>query len=313
MAKSVLAYGETLWDLLPGGAQLGGAPFNFAYRVQSLGDLAHIVTRLGKDELGRRAAARIDDLGMDTRFVQWDREAPTGTVEVDLDDPNNPDFYIVPGVAYDHIEVTDELRDAAAEADCLCFGTLIQRTETSRDTLEELLGEAGGAVKLLDINLRTDCYDRHTVTESLKHSDVLKLNDAEVAELDEMLELGTADAPEFAELMIEEWALSDCVVTFGERGAFAASAEGQQVYCPGYRVGLVDTCGSGDAFSAGFVHRLLRGHLLAECCELGNALGALVATRDGATAPISLDEVQEFLEQEHERIAEPGLSGFPGR
>ncbi|MFO8006332.1 MAG: carbohydrate kinase [Candidatus Brocadiia bacterium] len=313
MAKSVLAYGETLWDLLPGGPQLGGAPFNFAYRVQSLRDLAHIVTRLGTDELGRRAADRIDELGMDTRFVQWDEEAPTGTVEVDLDDPNNPDFHIVPDVAYDHIEATDELRDAAAEADCLCFGTLVQRTETSRETLEELLAQAGGAVKLLDINLRRNCYNRHTVTVSLKHSDVLKLNDDEVAELDEMLELGTADVPEFARVMIEEWALTDCVVTFGERGAFAASAEGQQVYCPGYRVDLVDTCGSGDAFSAGFIHLLLRGHLLAECCELGNALGALVATKDGATAPISLDEVEAFLQQEHERIADPGLSGYPGR
>ncbi|MGD2174180.1 MAG: carbohydrate kinase [Candidatus Brocadiaceae bacterium] len=310
MRKTVLAYGEALWDLLPSGPQLGGAPFNFAYRVDSLGDSGAIVTRLGRDDLGWEAHDRIVELEMETRFVQWDDEAPTGTVEVDLTDPNNPDFTIVPDVAYDNIEATDELIEAAREADCVCYGTLAQRTEKGRETLAALLEAASRPMKLLDINLRRDCYTSQTVTSSLERADVLKLNDQEAKELTRMLDMGASSIPAFAEAIIGDWDLTQCVLTFGERGAFAADGSGQKAYVPGYRVGLVDTCGSGDAFTAGFIRRLLRERPLVECCILGNALGAMVATQDGATAPILLEEVEEFLAAEHERVLEPSLEQF---
>ncbi len=338
MQKTVLAYGETLWDLLPTGAVLGGAPFNFAYRVNSLGDRGVIVSRLGRDELGEKAWNQAVALGMDTRHIQWDERDPTGTVQVSLDDSGEPRFHIVPGVAYDHIELTDELLRLGAASDCLCFGTLIQRTATARRTLEELLRASRRGLNqaspvsgvrsscrrdpsartprwasrewrchLLDINLRKDCYSRETIVLSLREADVLKLNDEEARQLAEMFEMPTSDVVDLCARMMERWSLSHCVVTFGQRGAFAAARGGDVVYLPGYRVDVVDSCGSGDAFTAGFIHRLLRGASLAECCELGNVLGAIVASQKGATAPIGPADVEQFLAGDHQRIFEPSL------
>jgi fructokinase len=310
MHKTVLAFGEVLWDLLPSGPALGGAPFNFAYRASSLGDGGLMVSRLGRDELGERAWRRLEALGMDGRLIQWDEAHPTGTVRVDLSDPNRPDFHIVPDAAYDQIEPTPELLRAAASADCICYGTLIQRTPAARQTLAVVLNAGGRAAKLLDINLRKDCYTRETIVASLREADVLKLNDDEACALAGMFGVGAPELPGFCEAMIEQWDLTHCVVTLGERGAFAMSEHGERVYVPGYKVELADTCGSGDAFSAGFIHRLLRGRPLAECCELGCALGAMVATQKGATEPISPARLEAFLAAAHERTAEPGLSKY---
>src|SRR5882724_6812198 len=176
MQKTVLSFGETLWDLFPSGPALGGAPFNLAYRIHSLGDRGMIVTRIGRDQLGREASQRIAGWGMDAAQVQLDDRYPTGTVKVTLDDKGNPEYFIVPKVAYDFIEVTRELLQLAAEADCICFGTLVQREEASRLSLHRLLDAAGRAVKFLDINLRQDCYFRETIAESLTKANILKLN-----------------------------------------------------------------------------------------------------------------------------------------
>jgi len=310
MQKTVLAFGELLWDLLPSGPALGGAPFNFVYRAGSLGDRGLMVSRLGRDELGERAWRQLKSLGMDGRLIQWDDERPTGTVRVDLSDPNRPDFHIVPAVAYDHIEVGPALLEVAAAADCICYGTLIQRTPTARQTLESLLNAGGRAApKLLDINLRKACYTRETIVGSLRAADILKLNDDEACELAGMFGVGAPDFPGFCEQMIEQWDLTHCVVTLGECGAYAASEHGEKVYVPGYQVELADTCGSGDAFTAGFIHRLLRGEPLAACCELGCALGALVASQKGATEPIPVARLEAFLAAGGERTVEPGLEG----
>jgi fructokinase len=309
MRKTVLSVGETLWDLLPTGAVLGGAPFNFAYRVNSLGDRGLIASRLGEDELGARALARARELGMETEFIQSDAVHPTGTVEITLDEARQPSYFIVPGVAYDHMETTPALLEAARASDCICFGTLVQRSPTTRETVERMLDAAAGVTKLLDINLRKDCYTPETVRSSLERADALKLNEDEAREVGRMLDLPSRTTPEFCRAIIEAWGLAHCVVTFGERGAFAASREGEAAYSPGYRVALVDPCGSGDAFTAGFVHGLLRGAPLAECLELGNAFGAIVATQEGATAPVTPSEIKEFMRGEHERITEEGLAG----
>ncbi len=308
--KTVLAYGEALWDLLPSGAVLGGAPLNFAYRVTCLGDRGLICTRLGRDELGHEAFEKMAELGMDTRLVQWDEVAPTGTVEVDLSDSNSPAFFIVPGVAYDKVEPTEEALRAAEAADCVCYGTLAQRTAAGRRTLEQILAAGGQGVLLLDINLRPRCWSEETVRSSLARADILKLNEDEALELDRMFRLDATSAPDFAEQVIRQWGLSHCVVTFGERGAYAADLDGAAAYVPGHRVELADTCGSGDAFTAGFIHRLLRGATLADCCVLGNALGALVATQNGATAPVTDQDIRRFLAEDHARVVEPALEPY---
>ena len=299
-----------LWDLLPGGAVLGGAPFNFAYRAASLGERALVVSRLGTDDLGREAFEQALALGMDTSYVQWDEAAPTGTVEVTFDEDTDPDYTIVPGVAYDSIEVTDALLDVAGSAECFCFGTLIQRTPRARDTLRTLLDASPGSLKLLDINLRRDCYTPETVRLSLEEADIVKLNDEEAGELARRFEMPCEDIPAFCREMTKRWALSHCLVTLSARGAFVGAADGEQIYEPGYRVDVVDPCGSGDAFSAGFLHLYLAGRPLRECCMVANAMGAIVATQKGATAPIGTGELEEFIKAPRERIAEPSLEKF---
>jgi fructokinase len=311
MAKNVLAFGEILWDILPAGTILGGAPFNFACRVDSLGDRSRFVSRLGTDDAGKKAHETVKKMGLDTSLIQWDPDHPTGTVLVSFDEHGKPDYVIVPSVAYDFIEVTDKLLDTAMNADLFCFGTLVQRSEKTRDTLYSLLEKASGAVKLLDINLRKDCYSEETVRTSLEASDILKLNDDEAFELDEMLDIGSAGLPDFCKKMVDKWPIGICLVTLGERGVFAYSVEDGPVYVPGCRVDVGDTIGSGDAFTAGFVHSFLQGLPLAGACEFGNELGAVVATQKGATRPIEPGALEDMGKKE--RIVDPDLKNFRDR
>lgn len=301
MKKTILAFGEVLWDILPSCTVLGGAPFNFVYRVNSLGDTGLMVSRLGRDELGQKAFEQVTELGLDTTYIQWDDHLPTGTVQVSFDEENNPDYVIIPQVAYDQIELTDALLEAASTVDCLCFGTLSQRSEKSRKTVEQLLAKASKSLKLLDINLRKDCYNLETVTFSLQKADVLKLNEEEARRLGRMLDVRYQNLPEFCEQMLDRWHLRHCLVTLGEEGVFAMSAQDERVYVPGYRIRLVDSLGSGDAFTAGFVHNILREKSISQACEFGNMLGALVATKKGATAALTQEEINHLLNQKVER------------
>ncbi|MCU0913130.1 MAG: carbohydrate kinase [Planctomycetes bacterium] len=303
--KTVVAFGEVLWDILPSCVALGGAPFNFAYRVNSLGDRGRMVSRLGRDDLGQQAFDRIAALGLDTALVQWDEKAPTGTVQVRFDDQNQPDYVIVPNVAYDRIALTDALVGAVEKADCVCFGTLAQRTEISAETLATLLEKATDALKLLDINLRKDCYDEPCVVFSLGNADVLKLNEDEAHTLGRMLGLRCRTVRGFCESVVEEWGVEYCLVTLGEYGAFGCAGDGRETYAPGYRVKLADSLGSGDAFSAGFVHQILRGASLKEAVAFGNILGAIVATQTGATTPIAPEEIERFQNTRMERNVHP--------
>lgn len=298
MQKTVIAFGETLWDMLPSGEKLGGAPFNFAYRVHSLGDHALIVSRLGKDVLGERAYSQILSLHMDTRFLQRDPKLPTGTVEVTLDEDNNPDYHIVPNVAYDNIEVTLDLLNTAVTVDCICFGTLAQRTEHSQNALRQILKTSKDSIKLLDINLRKDCYTTESIESSLGAADILRMNEDEAEFLAKHIGMKEPPLPKLSSKLIERYSLTHCLTTLGDRGAFAASAEGEMVYAPGYKVDLVDPCGSGDAFTAGFIFMLLRNSRLASCCQMGNILGALVATQAGATEPVSSKDTLAFHESD---------------
>ncbi len=309
MPKTILSFGEILWDLLPSGARLGGAPFNFAFRVNSLDARGLIVSRLGRDEWGKKAWDEMIELGMDGQYMQWDERYPTGTVEITLDENNQPDYFIVPDVAYDYTEMTDGIRAILPEVDCICYGTLNQRIETSRHTIDRILDSANSALKLFDINLRKNCYTTETIIESLERADVLKLNDDEVLSLSNTFALQDSSIPDFCDSVLDRWSLSLCLVTLGNKGAFAATKD-ERIYIPGYQVNLVDPCGSGDAFTAGFIVRYLDGHPLADCCQLGNTLGAIVATQTGATIPISNGEIEDFLRAGHERTVDPDLRSF---
>ncbi|MFB3786615.1 MAG: carbohydrate kinase [bacterium] len=307
---NILAFGEVLWDIMPEGTVLGGAPFNFAFRANSLGHRAMMVSRLGRDDLGRQAEQRMRELNMDTRFVQWDSAHPTGTVKVTLDENNQPDYFIVPDVAYDAIEMTEELALAAGKADCVCYGTLAQRSPRSRETLAHILQLADQALKVLDINLRENCYTRESIMASLERADVLKLNEDEARYLMDLFALEIRSLPEFCERIIQDWLLQCCVITLGERGALAMAADGKPVYVPGFLVTVVDPVGSGDAFTAGFITQYFQGKRLEDGCRYGNALGAMVAATAGGTAPIPPGEIDEFLRGGPARVEDRGLAAY---
>jgi fructokinase len=292
--------------MLPDQTILGGAPFNFAYRVRALGHDSSIVSSLGTDRFGDRAYEAAVKLGVDTTLVQRTAAFPTGTVKIWFDEHKNPDFTIIPGVAYDNVEITEELLAAVAEADCLCFGTLAQRAKKSRETLYALLEAAGKALKFYDINLRKECYSRETIAYSLDRADVLKLNEDEARELAKMFGVPTS-LHGFCSAMIDRWSLSQCLVTLGDKGVYAESAAEGSVYLRGYKVRLADSLGSGDAFSAAFVDATLRGEPFCEACQLGNMLGALTATHDGATPSISRDEIEAFRNSPIERTVHPAF------
>ena len=296
MKSTIVSFGEALWDLLPSGPVLGGAPLNFAYRMNSLGHRSIIASRLGKDDLGKKAREQIVTLGMDDTCLQWDDAYPTGTVDIYFDEDKNPNYTIIENVAYDYIEFSADLENIVKNADCLCFGTLAQRNTVSRQTLQRLLSKFYGKFRLLDINLRKNCFSDETLKSSLEQANVLKLNDEELTVLVGLLGLPGDSAPDQAENLLKHAGLAYCVVTLGERGAFALSHRGEKIYSPGYQVSLVDPCGSGDGFSAGFIHALLEGGSLNKACRLGNALGAMVAQQEGARQPISYQDAVAFME-----------------
>ena len=292
---TIVCYGEVLWDLLPTGPVLGGAPFNLAYRLHSLGRPTVMVSRLGRDEKGNEAIARIASLGLETAFIQWDGKHPTGTVVVRFDEKGGHDFTIVPDVAYDNIEADPDLVALAGQATALCFGSLIRRHPTSARTLTRLLSAFRGRCSFLDLNLRKDCWTDAEVIAAIADARVLKLNDDELGTVDRIFGLPGKGIAEKVKGLLGMTRLSIVVVTLGRGGAYAASREGESAYEPGFTVNMVDTIGSGDAFAAGFLHRHLGGAPLADACRFGNALGALVTAQRGATEAVSVAQIDEML------------------
>src|SRR5688572_24877390 len=190
----VVGIGEVLWDMLPGGKQLGGAPANFAYHANALGAEGVVVSRVGDDEPGREILRRLESLWLDTTYVTIDREHPTGRVDVRLDERGVPDYVIHEGVAWDFLEADARLLDLAARADAVCFGTLAQRSSTSRDAARAFLrATRPQCLRVFDVNLRQEYFDEQTVRELIGLSSVLKLNDAELPVLSRLL--GAEDAP----------------------------------------------------------------------------------------------------------------------
>ena len=303
MAKSVVAFGELLWDMLPNGRVLGGAPANFIFRINSFGDRGSLISRLGDDDLGDEALALVRDLELSTEHIQRDDLFPTGTVDVVLDRDGNADYTINRDVAYDHIELASEMIDLVREADCICFGTLIQRYGIAKNTLRELLKEAPNVDRFLDVNLRKDCYSQQSVEESLEMATILKINDEELFAVKSLIGLNSDTLKDLAQELIEQYQLKVALVTLGEKGAFVLDASGQYFYDAGYQVKLIDTVGAGDACSAGFIHYYLNGKSLQESLCFGNATGAMVATTEGATQSISKSEILSFIEESCERLS----------
>lgn len=285
---SVVAIGEVLWDLLPSGPVLGGAPLNFAFRMGELGFDSRVLTRIGADQFGAEAKRLAVEAKMDCSLWQMDPSAPTGTVNVTIDTVGKPDFMIVPDVAYDRLEATPDALAAVAAARCVYFGTLIQRTGPARAAVSRLLAAADEAValKVLDLNLRRDCHTPESIRGSLERADVVKLSDDEAMLVAKLFGVSADSLPALAWKIIGHIPAKILAVTLGADGALVVDRGGNLVEVPGERVVVADTCGCGDAFTAGLVGGLLSDCSLGESVRRGVRLGSIVATQSGATRPL---------------------------
>ena len=282
MTHEILAVGEVLWDLLPSGKQLGGAPTNFTYHCRSLGANARLVTRVGDDDLGREVLERFRLLGLPTDPVQVNPEAPTGTVAVALAPDGQPRFTIRERVAWDRIMADEAALALAGRADAICFGSLAQRCETSRLAIRSLVSAARpGALRIFDVNLRPPFIDRDVIADSLTLASALKLNDQELPELAAMFGLPTGVRESMAELA-GRFDLSMIALTRGAGGSLLM-ADGIWSDDPGRPVAVSDTIGAGDAFTAALVVGRLAGRALDEINRHASEVAAFVCSQPGGT------------------------------
>jgi fructokinase len=295
----ILGVGEVLWDVLPEGARLGGAPANFAVMASRLGNHAAILSRIGRDELAQQAVTRLSATPVDASFLAIDPIHPTGSVQVDFHD-GEPRYTISEQAAWDFLELTDAWIRLAERADAFCFGTLAQRSAASRQTIQTLAAETTAAcVRVFDVNLRPPFYSSEVVQESLELATVLKMNEDETPLVLNLLGLGGPVAAPgglqagnrpllaAAQLLLEEFPnLRLVVITRGCRGSLLIKREDAEREewneHPGFAVESADPVGAGDAFTAAVVHYLLRGADLATLNEAGNRWGAWMASQPGA-------------------------------
>lgn len=276
-----MGIGELVWDMLPGGRQLGGAPVNFAYWCGRLGAEGYPVSAVGGDDLGREAFDRLAGTGLDLGYVQ--RNAlPTGRVNVTLSGNGIPGYDIVEGVAWDALEADARTLELAAQADAVCWGSLAQRSEASRRAITAILGATRPeCLKVFDINIRQHWYSREIVTASLRQADVLKLNEDELPLVASLLGIGKSGAETIAEL-IRAFSLRYVIYTAGADHSEIHSAEGLLSRIPTPQVEVADTVGAGDSFTAAFITSLLQGDPVAACHRKAVETAAEVCTVHGA-------------------------------
>lgn len=272
-----------LWDVLPGGLQLGGAPANFACMISALGDAGVIASRIGTDALGDEALGQLLSRGVDTSHVQRDEERLTGTAQVRVGADGQPDFTIAEGAAWEGLAWTPQWEALAARADAVCFGTLAQRAPAARETIQRFLrATRPTALRVFDVNLRQHFHSAEIVAESLRAATLVKLNHDELPRVAEMLELGGRGEYAIANRLIQVFDLKLICVTRGARGSLLASDD-EMIEHPGVPISVADTVGAGDAFTAALVYHFLRGAGLEKMSAAANHLGSWVASQPGAT------------------------------
>jgi fructokinase len=324
MTVKVVGLGEVLWDLLPAGPQLGGAPANFAYHVHALGELVgakvDVITRIGSDDNGREILHRFHAMDLGTTTAQVDDIAATGTATVELSANGLAHFTIQENVAWDFLDPTGEALAAASAADAICFGTLAQRSARSRTTIQQLVAASPpNALRVFDINLRPPFYSHAIIEESLGLANVLKLNDEELPILAEMFNSCGADTPvrllaaeqpgpptrvsapdqikHQIESLARRFGLRLVALTRGANGSLLYQVGRNQCDwsdCPSRPVKVVDTVGAGDSFTAALVLGVLQKMDLDEINCIANAVASYVCSQPGATPQLPLQFAQRF-------------------
>ena len=287
----VIGLGEALFDCLPTGRKLGGAPANFAYHVSQFGFDSCAISAIGDDELGQEIIDTFDKVGLHYCLPKVD--FPTGTVQVTLNDKGIPQYEICLGVAWDNIPLTEELLSMAKEAKAVCFGSLAQRSATSRATINAMLeAMPADTLKVFDINLRQQWYNREIIENSLHHCNILNINDEELDIVAPMLLSVKTDPSALiaqdkektlrvCRALIELYELRLLILTCGTNGSYVITKDACSfVETP--KVEVADTVGAGDSFTGAFIAKLLQGADITQAHEIAVKVSAFVCTQSGA-------------------------------
>ena len=281
----VVGMGEALWDVLPDGKKIGGAPANFAFHAGQAGMDSRVVSAVGKDALGEEALATLEGKGLNIEAVAR-VDFPTGVVNVSLGEQGIPQYDICEGVAWDNIPFTPALANLASQAQAVCWGSLAQRNEVSRKTIFIFLDAMPSdeeRLKVFDINLRQQFYTLEIIEASCRRANVLKINDEELVLVSEMLRLGAGSPEVLCRSLMERYGLSILVLTCGANGSYVFTPV-ETSYRVTPKVQVADTVGAGDSFTATLVGELLRKTPVGVAHEHAVEVAAYVCTQQGAMA-----------------------------
>jgi fructokinase len=293
LSAPILCLGEVLWDLFEDGRRLGGAPLNFGAHAHRLGYPVILISALGADEPGDRAAKEIIALDLDTRLLQTTSRYATGTAHIRRGPDGATEFAIARPAAYDAVEIsaTDLGLLQQTAPSWLYYGTLFASAASGKLVLDRLLEALPGTMRFYDVNLRPGSDSQELVRELLEQADVVKLNEAELQRVHAFAGL-PLNVESFCRAAVERYGWHAVGVTLGDRGC-AMLAGGQYVEAASHPVEVIDTVGAGDAFAAAFLHGLSRNWPAAEVAAFANRIGAWVAARPGAIPDYTPDWTQE--------------------
>lgn len=298
----VVGLGELLWDCFANSRRPGGAPANVAFHAKQLGHEGIVCSRVGEDELGAEILEYLDNRGMETKQIQRDRNRPTGRVTVDVSRKDAPSYVIHEDVAWDYLEFDEALESLMASASAVCFGTLAQRSARSRETIHRALHKAAaaGAIVVYDVNIRQSWHQKEWIENSLKASDIVKLNEDEVTILSQVMAKNRRNDGDIAHAFIEQYELDIVCITRAERGCSLYTSS-HDVDVPGVEVEVADAVGAGDAFTGALISSRLRGWSLDKSAWFANQMGALVAGHRGAM-PTLKNELGQLITSAETRI-----------
>ena len=289
MSKFVIGIGEALWDMLPEGKKLGGAPANFAYHASQFGLEGLAVSAIGQDKLGEEIVEALEEHHLPYHLDRV--EYPTGTVQVSLDSRGVPQYEIKTGVAWDNIPYTKELAELAKQCQAVCFGSLAQRSPVSRESIGLFLDAVPeDCLKVFDINPRQDFYNKDVLEASFRRCDILKINDEELVVMARLFNLPGLALEEKCRYLIKEYQLKMLILTCGVNGSYVFY-EGGMSFLDTPKVQVADTVGAGDSFTGAFVGSLLTGKPVTEAHETAVKVSAFVCTQSGAM-PIVPDNLK---------------------
>ena len=294
----VLCIGEILWDMLPSGAKAGGAPMNVALHLKKHGLSSQFAGRVGNDRLGHSLKDFLINQGLDISLIQVDTNFPTSTVEVKIDSDHQAKYDIVDNVAWDRLELTDELKHAVEEADVLIYGTLASRHALTRETIISIIEKPG--LKFIDVNLRPPYVNKEVVELLISKADIAKLNNEELKHIGDWYNKNFNES-DLTKWFAEKYNCQTVCITRGAQGVLVLE-QGSIFEHSGYRVNVVDTVGSGDAFLAGFLSVFLSGEPIEKALDFACATGALVASKQGGTPDYTIDEIIKIMDIKKSKV-----------